>query len=198
MKTAAIYIRVSTDQQTTDNQRLELEKVALKSGWKIVQVFEDAGISGSKARDKRPALDAMLKAATKRKFDVMMAWSVDRLGRSLQDLVSTMNELNSVGVDMYLHQQAIDTATPAGKALFQMCGVFAEFERAMIVERVKAGLSRARSQNKTLGRPKTSSTTEDQIRALRADGLGILKIAKQLGIGTSVVQRVAKEEHATV
>lgn len=198
MKTAAIYIRVSTDQQTTDNQRLELEKVAAKSGWQIVQVYEDAGISGSKGRDKRPALDAMLKAATKRKFDVMMAWSVDRLGRSLQDLVSTMNELNSVGVDMYLHQQAIDTGTPSGKALFQMCGVFAEFERAMIVERVNAGLSRAKQQGKVLGRRKTASTIEDQIKALRADGLGILKIAKQLGIGTSVVQRVVKEEQVTV
>lgn len=198
MKTAAIYIRVSTDQQTTDNQRLELEKVAVKSGWQIVQVYEDAGISGSKGRDKRPALDAMLKAATKRKFDVMMAWSVDRLGRSLQDLVSTMNELNSVGVDMYLHQQAIDTGTPSGRAMIQMCGVFAEFERAMIVERVNAGLSRAKQQGKVLGRRKTASTIEDQIKALRADGLGILKIAKQLGIGTSVVQRVVKEEQVTV
>lgn len=193
MKRAAIYIRVSTDQQTTDNQRLELEKVASKSGWKIAQVFEDSGISGSKGRDKRPALDAMLKAATKRQFDVMMVWSVDRLGRSLQDLVSIMNELHGVGVDMYLHQQAIDTATPSGKALFQMCGVFAEFERSMIVERVNAGLSRARAQGKQLGRRKTAQDIEDQIRTLRASGMGILKIAKQLGIGTSVVQRVVKE-----
>lgn len=193
MKTAAIYMRVSTDQQTTDNQRLELEKVAAKSGWQIIEVYEDAGISGSKGRDKRPALDAMLKAATKRKFDVMMVWSVDRLGRSLQDLVSIMHELNAVGVDMYLHQQAIDTSTPSGKALFQMCGVFAEFERSMIVERVNAGLSRAKAQGKQLGRPKAATSVEDQIKALRADGLGILKIAKQLGIGTSVVQRVVKQ-----
>jgi len=196
MKTAALYIRVSTDSQTTDNQRLELEAVALKAGWQIVQVYEDAGISGSKGRDKRPALDDMLKAATKRKFDVIMVWSVDRLGRSLQDLVGIVNELNSVGVDMYLHQQAIDTATPAGKAMFQMCGVFAEFERAMIVERVNAGLSRAKQQGKVLGRRKTATAIEDKIRGLRAEGLGILKIAKQLGIGTSVVQRVANEDAA--
>ncbi|MDP3332384.1 MAG: recombinase family protein [Methylococcaceae bacterium] len=196
MKTAALYIRVSTDSQTTDNQRLELEAVALKAGWQIVQVYEDAGISGSKGRDKRPALDDMLKAATKRKFDVIMVWSVDRLGRSLQDLVGIVNELNSVGVDMYLHQQAIDTATPAGKAMFQMCGVFAEFERAMIVERVNAGLSRAKQQGKVLGRRKTATAIEDKIKALRADGLGILKIAKQLGIGTSVVQRVVNENAA--
>lgn len=196
MKTAALYIRVSTDSQTTDNQRLELEKVAEKAGWEIVQVYEDAGISGSKGRDKRPALDDMLKAATKRKFDVIMVWSVDRLGRSLQDLVGIVNELNSVGVDMYLHQQAIDTATPSGKAMFQMCGVFAEFERAMIVERVNAGLSRAKQQGKVLGRRKTATAIEDKIKALRADGLGILKIAKQLGIGTSVVQRVVNENAA--
>lgn len=190
MKTAAMYIRVSTDQQTTDNQRLELEKVAAKSGWTITHVFEDNGVSGCKGRDKRPGLDAMLKAATKRQFDVVMVWSVDRLGRSLQDLIATMNELKAVGVDLYLHQQAIDTATPSGKALFQMCGVFSEFERSMIVERVNAGLSRARAQGRVGGRPKVDQDIETKIVELRAQGLGILKIAKTLGIGTSVVQRV--------
>lgn len=190
MKTAALYIRVSTDQQTTDNQRLELEKVAEKSGWTITHVFEDNGVSGSKGRDKRPGLDAMLKAATKRKFDVVMVWSVDRLGRSLQDLIATMNELQAVGVDFYLHQQAIDTSTPSGKALFQMCGVFAEFERSMIVERVNAGLSRARAQGRVGGRPKLGQDIEAKIMELRAQGLGILKIAKTLGVGTSVVQRL--------
>jgi DNA invertase Pin-like site-specific DNA recombinase len=192
MKTAALYIRVSTDQQTTDNQRLELEKVAEKSGWTIAHVFEDAGVSGSKGRDKRPGLDAMLKAATKRQFDVVMVWSVDRLGRSLQDLIATMNELQAVGVDLYLHQQAIDTSTPSGKALFQMCGVFAEFERSMIVERVNAGLSRAKAEGRVGGRPKVDQGIEEKIVELRAQGLGILKIAKTLGVGTSVVQRVVK------
>lgn len=197
MKRAVLYIRVSTGQQTTDNQRLELEKVAIKSGWEIVSVYEDAGISGAKGRDKRPALDKMLKAATQRKFDVIMAWSVDRLGRSLQDLVSIMHELHSVGCDMYLHQQAIDTTTPSGRAMFQMCGVFAEFERAMIQERVNAGLSRARQQGKQLGRPKASQAIEQDILKLRKEsGHGILKIAKTLNIGTSVVQRVLKEAEA--
>ncbi|WP_020562066.1 recombinase family protein [Methylosarcina fibrata] len=196
MKRAALYIRVSTDQQTTENQRLELEKIANKSGWEIVQVYEDAGISGSKGRDKRPALDKMLKAATQRKFDVIMAWSVDRLGRSLQDLVGIMHDLHSVGVDMYLHQQAIDTTTPSGRALFQMCGVFAEFERSMIQERVHAGLSRARQQGKQLGRPKTDTSVEQEIIKLRSEGMGVLKIGKTLGIGTSVVQRVIKAAEA--
>ena len=128
-KRAAIYIRVSTDGQTTENQRRELEDVAARSGWTIVGVYEDAGVSGAKGRDKRPAFDVLCRAATRREFDVIMAWSVDRLGRSLQDLVGFLSELHALKVDLYLHQQGLDTRTPAGKAMFQMMGVFAEFER---------------------------------------------------------------------
>ncbi len=124
---------------------------------------------------------------------MIMAWSVDRLGRSLQDLLSFMSDLQSVGCDLYLHQQALDTSTPSGKAIFQMCGVFAEFERSMIQERVNAGLARAKAQGKVLGRPKTSKHVESKIRARRTEGAGILKIAKELGVGASVVQRVVKQ-----
>ena len=95
----------------------------------------------------------MLKAAVRRKFDMIAAWSVDRLGRSLQDLVAFLGELKAAGVDLFLHQQALDTSTPSGRALFQMLGVFAEFEAAMIRERTRAGLARARAQGKRLGRP---------------------------------------------
>src|SRR4051794_40011496 len=119
-KRAAIYLRVSTDEQTTTNQRRELEAAAEHRGWDVITVYEDAGISGAKGRDKRPGLDAMLKDAVRRKFDVVMAWSVDRLGRSLSDLVGGLQELYGAGVDLYLHQQAIDTTTPAGRAMFQM------------------------------------------------------------------------------
>ena len=108
-------------------------------------MYQDVGISGAKGREKRPGLDAMLKGVTRRDFDLGAAWSVDRLGRSLQDLVATLGELQAKGVGLYLHQQGIDTTTPAGKALFQMLGVFAEFERAMIREHVMAGLRRARA-----------------------------------------------------
>jgi len=189
-KRVAIYLRVSTDSQTTENQRRELEAVAERSGWQVVQVFEDAGVSGAKGRDKRPGFDALLKGATRRQFDMVVAWSVDRLGRSLQDLVGFMNELNAVGCDLYLHQQAVDTSTPSGRAMFQMCGVFAEFERGMIKERVNAGLSRAKAQGKTLGRPKTGGETEDRIREMHGGGMGKVKIAKTLGVGVSLVQRV--------
>lgn len=185
-----LYIRVSSDGQTTENQRRELEAVAEMAGWQLVAVFEDAGISGAKGRDKRPGFDAMLKAVTRREVDMVAAWSVDRLGRSMADLVSFLSELHARGADLYLHQQALDTSTPSGKAMFQMLGVFAEFERAMIQERVKSGLARARAQGKRLGRPTVGPEVEARIRQLRADGMGVLKVARTLGIGVSAVQRV--------
>lgn len=191
-KRVAIYTRVSTDSQTTANQLRELEAVAARMGWQVVGVYEDQGVSGAKGRDKRPQFDALCKAATRRQVDMIMAWSVDRLGRSLQDLVGFMGELQAVGCDLYLHQQALDTSTPSGRAMFQMCGVFAEFERSMIQERVKSGLARAKEQGKTLGRPRAGADVEARIHALRAEGMGMNKIAKEVGCGVSVVQRVLK------
>ena len=188
--TVAIYSRVSTDSQTTENQERELREIATRMGWSIMKVYRDEGVSGAKSRAERPAFNALWKDATRRRFDIVMAWSVDRLGRSLQDLVAFLSELHALRIDLYLHQQGVDTSTPAGKALFQMMGVFAEFERAMIRERVNAGLARARQKGVKLGRRPTSSKIETRIRELRAGGMGILKIARQLGVGTSVVQRV--------
>ena len=192
-RNVAIYTRVSTDGQTVDNQLLELQAVAERHGWNVIEIFSDRGLSGAKGRDKRPAFDALCKGAVRREFDVIMAWSVDRLGRSLQHLVTFLGEIHSKGVDLYLHQQGIDTTTPAGKAMFQMCGVFSEFERAMIQERVKAGLARARSQGKILGRPKVSNNVEKAVLAARASGTGKRKISKQLGIGVSTVNRILTE-----
>jgi DNA invertase Pin-like site-specific DNA recombinase len=187
----AIYARVSTGGQTTENQIRELEAVAARMDGRIVQRFIDDGISGSKGRRNRPAFDQLHKAITRREVDMVMAWSVDRLGRSLQDLVSLLEELRSLNVDLYLHQQGIDTTTPAGKAMFQMCAVFAEFERSMIQERVKAGLARARAAGKKLGRPLTKPDIEAKIRhALKSGDKGIRKIAREFGVGTSVVQRL--------
>lgn len=191
-RTAAIYARVSTDDQTTQNQIRQLREVAEHADWEVVETYTDKGISGSKGRNGRPAFDEMCKDATRRKFDIVMAWSVDRLGRSLQDLVGFLTEIHSQGVHLYLHQQAVDTTTPAGKALFQMMGVFAEFERAMIQERVKAGLQRAVAAGKRLGRPTLPPEKERQILTLRKRGYGILKIAREAGVGSSAVQRVLK------
>src|SRR4029453_19222428 len=188
LKRVAIYTRVSTDGQSVENQRRELLAVAERRGWQVVQEYSDHGISGAKDRDKRPAFDRMLKGATRREFDMIAAWSVDRLGRSLQHLVSFLGEVRAAGVDLYLHQQALNTATPAGKAMFQMCGVFAEFERSMIVERVNAGLKRAKASGKILGRPRIDAGTEADIRAALAKGdKGILKIAAEFGVGSGTV-----------
>src|SRR5213595_4323887 len=189
----AIYLRVSTSKQDTDNQRRELEAVAKRSGWKIVKIYEDSGISGSKGRDKRPGLDAMLKAVNAREFDMVASWSVDRLGRSLTDLLSILQGLHDKGVDLFLHQQGLDTSTTAGKAMFQMLGVFAEFERGIIRERVNAGLARARANGVKLGRRRVKPSVEARILELRDKGHGIHMIRKKLNIGTSVVQRVFKE-----
>jgi DNA invertase Pin-like site-specific DNA recombinase len=194
VKRVGIYLRVSTDTQTTKNQRRELEALAVRSGWQVVGFYEDAGISGAKGRDKRPGFDQLLKDATARKVNMIAAWSVDRLGRSLQDLVGFLTELQALGCDLYLHQQALDTTTPSGRAMFQMCGVFAEFERAMIGERINAGLARARANGTKLGRRPVKPAVEARIRQLRANGDGILKIGRTLGIGTSVVQRVVGED----
>ena len=193
MKTAALYLRVSTDGQSVDNQRLALQEAAVRHRWRVVAEFVDHGISGAKGRDRRPGFDRLLKGIARRDFDVVAAWSVDRLGRSLQDLIGFLGEMHAKEVDLYLHQQGLDTSTPAGKALFQMLGVFGEFERAMIRERVNAGLARARAKGVQLGRPCISGEIEAAIRAGLAAGVGIRKVAAQVGVGTSTVQRVRAE-----
>ena len=142
--------------QTVENQLQPLQEAAGRLGWTVVAIYRDEGISGTKGRDKRPGLDALLKGVARREFDIVAAWSVCRLGRSLPDLIGLLGELRSRDIDLYLHQQALDTSTPSGRMLFGMLGVFSEFERAMIRDRVMAGLDRARSSGKRLGRPRTT------------------------------------------
>jgi DNA invertase Pin-like site-specific DNA recombinase len=191
-KRAAIYTRVSTDRQTLENQRHALKGTAERRGWEVVAVYTDAGISGAKGRAERPGLDDLLKAASKGGFDVVMAWSIDRLGRSLIDLLGTIQHLEACGVDLYLDQQSIDTTTPTGRLMFQICRAFAEVERSMVRQRINAGLSRARAQGKRLGRPKVPSAVERQARRHLAKGTGILRVAKTLGLGTGTVQRIKR------
>ncbi|WP_344759746.1 recombinase family protein [Luteimonas lutimaris] len=193
-KRVAIYVRVSTTEQTTENQTRELQAVAEAAGWEVVGVFADEGISGAKSRADRPALDKVLRMVTRRQVDMVAAWSVDRLGRSMRDLLDTMDSIRAAGADLYLHQQAVDTSTPAGKAMFQMMGVFAEFERAMIRERVIAGMDRARAKGKAPGRPALAAGTNDRIRAMRAEGHSLRAIAKAVGCGLGSVQRALAVE----
>jgi len=192
---AALYLRVSTtDGQTTENQRLALAKVAGHRGWEIVHTYEDAGISGAKGRDQRPAFNQMLKDAVRRRFDVCMVWSIDRLGRSVLHVASAMAELDAAGVALYSDQQTIDSTSPFGKAMIQMACVFGELEREMIRARVVAGLNRVREQGlKKLGRPPVGRKVEEAIRHQLAAGHGILKVAKLVGVGSGTVQRVKRE-----
>ena len=193
----AIYARVSTDGQSVNAQLAELREVAARRGWDIAQEFTDKGISGAKGRDQRPALDAMLKAATRGEFNIVAAWSVDRLGRSLQHLVAGLGDLQSAGVGLFLHKQGLDTSTPSGRAMFGMLGVFAEFEREMIAERVRAGIKHAKANGtKTgnpFGRPRVGADVERKVRELRAIKWGINRIARELAIGSGTVRRIAYE-----
>ena len=192
-KRVAIYLRVSTAEQTTANQRRELQAVAKRHGWSVVKVFEDAGISGAKGRSERPSLDEMLKAVARREVDMVAAWSVDRLGRSLTDLLDLLRELHAKGVDLFLHQQGLDTSTPSGKAMFQMMGVFAEFERAMIRERVLAGLARAKEQGTSLGRRRLEDSDASKVAAVKAAlaaKKGVRRIARDLKVGIGTVLRL--------
>lgn len=190
----ALYLRVSTADQTTDNQRIDLERVAAQRGWAIVGTYLDHGVSGAKGRDQRPEFDRLARDAARGKLDLVAAWSIDRIGRDLRHLVAFVDELREQRVGLYLHQQQVDTSTAAGRAFLQMAGVFAEFERAIIVERINAGLARARKQGtksgRPIGRPPVSAATERRIVALRGKGLGKLRIARQLGCGVGTVQRV--------
>jgi DNA invertase Pin-like site-specific DNA recombinase len=194
MTRVAIYARVSTGGQTSENQLRELRAVAKRLGHRVAAEFKDNGISGAKGRDQRPGLNSLLDGVTRREFDKVMAWSVDRLGRSLPDLLAFMGELKAKGVDLYLHQQSLDTSTPSGKAMFQMLGVFSEFEREIIRERVCSGLARAKAQGKKLGRPRNNNPKQRAaVVSLRRKGVGIGKIARQLGVGVSYVQRLVAE-----
>ena len=134
----------------------------------------------------------MLKAVIRREVDLVAAWSVDRLGRSLQELVGFLSELREREVDLYLHQQGLDTGTPSGRAMYQMLGVFAEFERAIIIERIKAGMARARQQGKRLSRPLTPEEVRERIQELRAEGHSLRWIAEEVGVSKSTVANYVK------
>ena len=188
--------REGETEQTTTNQRRVLHAVAKRHGWSVVQVFEDTGISGAKGRNDRPALDALLKSVARREVDLVAAWSVDRLGRSLTDLLDFLQELHAKGVDLILHQQGLDTSTPSGRAMFQMMGVFAEFERAMIRERVLAGLAGAKEQGINLGRRRLEDCDAAKVTAIEralAAKRGVRRIARDPKTGVGTVLRIKNE-----
>src|ERR1035437_5216874 len=195
---AALYLRVSRDSQTTENQRIVLAKLAARRGFEIVREYEDAGISGGKGREKLRAFHQMLKDAMRRRFDVLLIWSMDRLGRSVLHVAQAMAEMDAAGVALISEQQGIDGTGPFGRAMMQMATVFAELERSMIRSRVMAGLDRVRAEGiKKLGRPPVGRKVEQAIRQQLGAGHGILKVAKIVGCGSGTVQRVKREMMAT-
>lgn len=193
IKRVALYCRVSTDGQTTKNQERELQAVAERHGWSVVAVFKDQGISGTKGKEERPGLAKLMQAVSRKEFDMVAAWSVDRLGRSLQDLIGLLQDFHAKHIDLYLHTQGLDTSTPSGRAMYQMLGVFGEFERAIIQERVHAGLARARAEGIQLGRPAKIAGDAAKVKAMRAArraGKSIRTIAREFDVGIGTAQRL--------
>ena len=189
-KRVALYVRGSTDSQTVENQLRDLNEVGERLGWTITEIITDEGISGAKGRDQRPGFDRLLKGITRREFDVIAAWSVDRLGRSLRDLVVFLDEVRDRGIDLYLHQQGVDTVTTAGRALFGMLSVFSDFERSMIRARVIAGLERAKSTGKRLGRPPTSPLKVEKVRKMLVAGASLRGIARAVNLSPAMVSKI--------
>ena len=200
-KRVALYLRVSTDKQTTENQKRDLGEWAERAGHEVVEVYRDHGISGTKGRDKRLGFDRMMTAATQQRFNMIAAWSLDRLGRSTRDLANFAGDIQERGIDLYLHKQAIDTSTAAGRLFFGILASIAEFEREMIVDRVRAGLERARAEGKRPGMPKgwrkAKVKREDEILRLRHDAkMSIRDIGRTLKVSPQTVQKVIKKHKA--
>ena len=189
-KSVAIYARVSTERQTVDMQLAELREYIQRAGWKVYREFVDEGYTGKNTA--RPAFKEIMNEARRRKFDVLLVWKLDRLSRSLKDLISTLDELGHLGIDFISYDNKIDTSSPTGKLVFQIIGAVAEFERNIISERVKAGLRNARRKGKRLGRPPVSPMTIENARKLRAEGLSYRKIGKKLGISEGMVRKGLK------
>jgi DNA invertase Pin-like site-specific DNA recombinase len=189
IKRVGLYLRVSKGDQTSDNQLLDLKRVAEQRGWDIVETYVDHAVSGK--RDRRPALDRLRKDAIQGKLDIVAAWHIDRIGRSQAHCIAMLAEFLQQNIAVYLHQQQVDGTTAIGKAMLGMAAVFAEFEWNTTSDRIKAGIARARAQGKQLGRPTTvTDATKQRIRDLAGKGTGKLKIARTLGVGVSTVQRV--------
>jgi len=186
----ALYARVSTTEQSTDSQLLDLRRYVRERGWDIFREFVDEGISGTK--DSRPALNELMNDAKKRRFDVVLVWRFDRFARSTKHLILALEEFKNLGIDFISYQENIDTSSPLGSAIFTIISAVAQLERDIIAERVKAGLRRARENGKKLGRPQ-SDVDRRQVRLLRSQGFSHRAIAAQLGISHSTVGQILRK-----
>ena len=188
---AVIYARVSTTSQTEENQVYQLRETARRYGWKVVAEHTDHGISGSRDERQRPGFQRLWTMVQQRKVDVVMVWSIDRLSRSLNDLLRFVTEMQSCRCDLFSLSQNIDTTTPSGKLCFQVFGALSEYENAIRRDRILAGLERAKREGKKLGRPSSiNDAVRSSVRILREQGMSIHKIARELKIGVGSVQKV--------
>jgi DNA invertase Pin-like site-specific DNA recombinase len=193
MRKSALYLYVGAIDQTATTRELELREVASRMNCEIVKLYRDEEVSGTTVR-KRPQLEKLRLDAYNRKFDLAIVWSVDQLGHSLHDLVGFLSEIHALKIDLYLHKQGIDTTTPAGKAIFEMTDVFAEFERAVVHNRFRDGWAKAKRNGKLRGHRRITPAVESAIRdALRKGDAGMMKIATRFGVGTGTVQRIKAE-----
>jgi DNA invertase Pin-like site-specific DNA recombinase len=197
MKRVAIYARVSTDSQTVENQLQELHRIADRMDWEVVAEITDEGVSGAKGRDQRPGFDRLLRGVARHEFDLVAAWSVDRLGRSLRDLVLFLEDLREQKVDLFLAQQGLDTSTASGRAMFGMLSVFSDFERSMITARVKSGLQRVRDSGVRLGRPPTDPAKIEKAKVLLAAGTSLRKTAKLAKISPAMAAKLKGQMEIT-
>ena len=186
----AVYARVSTLEQSTENQLEDLRRYGQQRGWEIWQEYIDAGISGTK--DSRPALNKLMNNARKRKFDTVLVWRFDRFARSTKHLVLALEEFKSLGIQFVSYQENVDTGSPLGNAIFTIIGAMAQLERDIIAERVKAGLRRAKSRGKRLGRRQVPVEI-DKILQLRSGGLSLRAIGRQTGISHTKVAQILKK-----
>ncbi len=186
----ALYARVSTTDQSTDSQLLDLRRYVADRGWHLHREYTDNGVSGTK--DNRPALNQLMDDAKKRKFSVVLVWRFDRFARSTRHLINALDEFRNLGVDFVSYQENIDTSSPLGSAIFTIISAVAQLERDIIAERVKAGLRRAVEAGKQLGRPNGTSLDVEAIHRLRSEGLSLMRIAKALKTSKSSIARLLK------
>ena len=192
-KRVAVYARVSTLDQTVDNQLLELRDHCSKMGWEIVKEYTDKGLSGTLSRDKRPALNSLIKDAYRKRFDSVVCWDISRIGRSMKELILFLSDMKDRGIGICSVRQGFDTSTSMGEIMFQFVGILSSWEREMIRERTLAGLERAKSEGKTLGRRKvTNDTMTAKILELRTAKKTIRQIASEVGVSVGTVSNTLK------
>jgi DNA invertase Pin-like site-specific DNA recombinase len=193
MKRAVLYLRVSTIDQHPETQGIELRQFAKQRGYEIVEEYVDHGISGTKVR--RPALDRLLKDAPRRKFDVVLVWSCDRLARSTKHFLQVLDELNELGIQFLSQREAIDTEGPLGRAIVVIISAIAELERSLIVERVRAGMRRAKLEGRRIGRTPLNVNHAALVKD-RLSGMSLTRVAEKYGLSRRALSALsARPKH---